>query len=202
MTLSIINPSELKEIGLNVDSQFVFEKEELFNPNDIAWIFYGQPYEHILLENGVREWKYGLNHSFGYIESFTNPEIKYDVVFGLLISRINSDLDNCISDTDSETESDVENYSNSNIKIKKNKIHNKLPHKKNNFKECEIYVDEFNYMDFESNYNKDKIKYKFIGNPTNKFNKYGFDYADGILLPIDNTNIKLKLINGIMTMIE
>ena len=68
-----------------------------------------------------------------------------------------------------------------------------------NFNKCEIFVDEFNHMDFESEFDSNKIKYKFIGNPINKFCGYGFNYADGILIPIDNPDKKLRLFDGKIT---
>jgi hypothetical protein len=48
-------------------------------------------------------------------------------------------------------------------------------------------------MDFESEFDSNKIKYKFIGNPINKYHGYEFNYADSILIPIDNPDIKLRL---------
>lgn len=192
LSLSIINPSEIKDPGINVDSQYRFEEEELFEPNKIKWIFYGKSYEYITLENGNTEWKYGFNHALGHIESIDFPSVKYDVIHGMLIDRIESNLDDYITDSDTDTKKE----NNTEYKLKKNKL------KKKNFEECEIYVDENNNMDFESNYNSEKIKYKFIGNPTNKFHKSGFNYAEGILIPIANFNIKFRLKNGNITKLE
>ena len=218
MSLSIINPSTLKDLGINVDSNYKYENDELFNPNDVTWIFYGCPYEYIVLNDGSIETKYGLDHSWGYIESISNPNIKYDIIYGILINRIDFDY-NSDSDSDSDTDSDSDSKYNldanvvleSNLKnkiykiTKKNKITKKQLNKlnylkrKDNFEKCEIFVDELNRMEFEPYYDSSKIKYIFIGNPINKFHSHGFKYADGILIPIDNTKIKLKLRDGNIT---
>lgn len=47
-----------------------------------------------------------------------------------------------------------------------------------------------------------KIKYIFIGTPINKFHEYGFNYCNGILIPIEKPDIKLRLINGCITMFD
>ncbi len=199
MQLSIINPNTLKDPGIKVDSQYRFDKEELFDNDNIKWIFYGEPYKHQVNSEGSVETKYGLEYSFGYIELIDNPNIKYDVIYGLLIERINSDLDNYLSD--SESESDYE-Y-NFNKKNKKKRIDGLSKfYKTDNFENCEIFMDEFNYMDFESEYNSSKIKYKFIGNPKNELYKYGFNYATGILIPVDKPNIKFKLVRGFITILD
>lgn len=147
MTLSIINPVKLIDTGTNVDSNYKYEKEELFNPNDITWIFYGSPYEHIVLDNGNIETKYGFKHSCGYIESIKNSRIKYDILFGIIIDRIDS---NYISDSESESEINLES-------IKEINKSNKLK-RKANFDKYKIFVDEFNHMDFESEYDCKKNK--------------------------------------------
>lgn len=181
--LSLINPANLKDPGIYVDSNLKFEKESTFNYENIKWIFYGNPYEHVVMSGGSVKTFYGLEHSWGYIESIENPDIKQDVIYGLLIDRVDSEYTDYDSDYDSDSDFGL-NY-------KKDRP--------NNFENCEIYVDENNHMDFEQDYDNTKVQYKFIGNPTNKFMGYGFDYADGILISIENPEIKLKLKNGFVT---
>ena len=141
MTLSIINPVKLKDIGINVDFKYRLDNEELFDPENITWIFYGLPYEHIIIDNGSVETKYGFSHSYGYIESITNSNIKFDVLYGMLINRINLNLDNYISDSDLDLESETKlkykkNYDNSIKEI--NKL-DKLK-RKDNFSKYKKYV--------------------------------------------------------------
>jgi hypothetical protein len=217
VTLSIINPADLKDPGIYVDSNYNYETEILFNPDDIKWMFYGSPYQHFILNGGGIKVKYGFKYSWGYIKSISNPNIKYDVIYGLLIDRIDSDLDiDYSSDSDfdfepkskfefdNEDNEDYEDYDNNEVGTNtkllytKNKKIDKLK-RTENFDKCEIFVDEFNRMDFESEFDSNKIKYKFIGNPINKFHGYGFNYADGILIPIDNPDIKLRLFDGKIT---
>ena len=142
MQLSIINPNKLKDPGIKVDSQYRFEKEELFDHDDVKWMFYGSPYKHKVIKGGEIETKYGFEYSFGYIELIDDPNIRYDVINGLLIIRIDSDLDNYLS------ESDLDSEYNFNYKKKNNKNVNRIDrlskfYKKDNFENCEIFVDEF-----------------------------------------------------------
>jgi hypothetical protein len=213
MSLSIINPATLKDIGINVDSNYKYENDELFNPNDVKWIFYGCPYEYIILNNGSIETKYGFEHSWGYIESISNPNIKYDILYGMLINRIDFDSDfdfdfDYDSDSESDSNIDSDNYKSKNninkkYKIKKKKINILKGIKRtDNFEKCEIFVDELNHMEFEPYYDSSKIKYLFIGNPINKFHDHGFNYADGILILIDNTKVKFKLKDGNVTILN
>lgn len=103
--LSIINPDKLVDPGVKVDKNFRFEKEKLFDPNNVAWMFYGKPCEHIVKKNGIIETNYGYNYSWGHIESIFNPHEKYDIIFGLKVKRI--DLDNSDFDSESDSESNV-----------------------------------------------------------------------------------------------
>jgi len=53
-------------------------------------------------------------------------------------------------------------------------------------------------MDFEEEFNMNKIKYKFIGIFINGFYKYEYKNANGILISIENPKLKYKLSNGII----
>jgi hypothetical protein len=91
--LSLINPDTIEDLGISVDSDYRFQQEENFNPDKIAWKFYGSPREFIVYSDGQVEYKYGLNHSFGYIVSVLDCYIIYDVLYGLIIERVYSDYD-------------------------------------------------------------------------------------------------------------
>ena len=205
--LSIINPIELKETGINVDSQYRFEKEDLFNPKDITWVFYGNPYEHVIVDNSKIETKYGFEHSWGYIESIKNPNIKYDVLYGLLINRVDTDLDDDCLDSNSNSNQvsnqniDLELEPNQNIDLKLEPKQNNLK-RKANFLNYEIPVDVSQRMDFESGFDNTKIKYIFVGEPINKFHQSGFEYSNGILTCVNNHKKKFKLTNGIVSLIS
>jgi len=112
--LQLLNPKILKESEIYVDSKYNFENEQDFDSKNLVWIFYGNAYNYKLNNDGIYQINYGLNYSWGYLESLNNPNIKYDVIYGLLIPRIN------VSDDNYES-SDDENYilSNNNIKKKK-----------------------------------------------------------------------------------
>ena len=86
--LSLINPSQLKDPGIYVDNNLNFENETCYNPTQIKWIFYGIPYEHIIHLNGSIESKYGIEHSIGHVVSIENYDIKYDLLYGMWIERV------------------------------------------------------------------------------------------------------------------
>ena len=203
--LSIINPDLIPDPGILVDGKNKFEMEFDFNKNDVQWIFYGNPYETIVNLNGSVESKYGFEHSIGYIESFLEPDIKYDVILGLLIKRIETDYN---SDSESDSESNLMNsksesyqfdydyYLNDEIKIEDKHICKKIKtnhYFKNNLFERNSFLIDSNYlMDFEFGFNKKKVIYKLKGIPKNKFNKYGFKYARGILISNEGNKFKLE----------
>lgn len=158
MSLSIVNPVKLKDPGINVDFNYKYENEPSFDPNNITWIFYGLPYEHIVFNDGSIKTKYGFEHSYGYIESVFNPDIKYDVLYGILINRVYSDLD--LDDYISDSDLDSNSNSNSRLKLKpKFKLEFNHEHRKNK-----------RYLDYTEEINK-LVKFKRISN-----NEYEYDY--------------------------
>ncbi len=201
--LSIINPALLKDPGISVDSECRFEKEDKFNSDKVVWKFYGNPYCHKVLENGSIKTSYGFNHAWGYIECISDLSLKYDIIYGLMIKRIDFDdelFDLSDSDSESDTEPTVE-LNNKSI-LKKNQQEINYDNKKclvnDLINEFEIYIDENNNMDFESEYDSTKKKFKFYGNPSNKYYKYGYDYANGLLILLSNHELKFILKNGLL----
>lgn len=137
--LKIINPKLLPEPGIFVDRNFKLKGENGFD-NNIQWIMYGNPYETIIDSEGRVSFKYGFAHSFGYIEYLTNPEIKYDVLMGLLIKRIDVDYDSGTS-SDSNSYSDSVSYTELLHPYKKIKTN------------CEHIINLHNEKNFFLNYN-------------------------------------------------
>lgn len=102
MSLSLVNPDSIVDLGISVDSQYRFENEENFNPLDIKWKFFGSPREIVVYESGKVEILYGLEHAFGFIVSTENSYVIYDILYGLLIERVYSDYDYDFNDSLSE----------------------------------------------------------------------------------------------------
>lgn len=96
--LSIINPNSIVEPFIYVDENYVFENEFNFNESKIKWKFYGMPYEHIPMQDGSIQTKYGFEYALGYIKDICNLHLKYDLIYGQLIERL--DIDDAYDDYD------------------------------------------------------------------------------------------------------
>jgi hypothetical protein len=157
MSLSIVNPLVLKDPGISVDSNYKYENDSSFNPCNITWIFYGTPYEHVVFNNGSIETKYGFEHSLGYIELVSNPDIKYDVLYGILINRVYSDLDDYTSDSDSDSDSNSVSDSNSKLEFEFKSEHMKNKRYLDSTEEINISVKLKRTNNYEYCYNYSKI---------------------------------------------
>ncbi len=103
--LSIINPNTISEPYIYVDKYFIFEKEIDFNESKIEWKFYGMPYEHIPMSDGSVQTKYGFEYAFGYVENILNSDLRFDIIYGFLIERLDiDDTNENYSDSDSNFE--------------------------------------------------------------------------------------------------
>jgi hypothetical protein len=115
LKLSIVNPDELPEKSIDVDNEYRYRGEDNFNDKNIAWLFYGVPYYNKVEKGGSITQLYGFEYSFGYLVNTSNPEIMYDVIYGLLIKRL--DLDD--SNWSYSDEDDYKRIRNNKEKIKK-----------------------------------------------------------------------------------
>ena len=91
LKLSIKNPDELPESSIQVDGSYRYRGEEYFDEKNISWLFYGQPYYNKVERCGSITQLYGFEYSFGYLVNTSNPEIMFDVIYGLLIKRLDLD---------------------------------------------------------------------------------------------------------------
>ncbi len=91
LQISIKNPSEIPESFIEVDENFKFKDECSFNKEKVTWLFYGQPYYNKINKGGYITQLYGFEYCFGYLVNVFNSEIMFDVIYGLLIKRLNLD---------------------------------------------------------------------------------------------------------------